>query len=81
MDGRRAIQQPSALLRRQPVPELNADAAHAFDAPNAGGELRAQKSGIGGFIRDPADGREPQVDGRSFTVGSHLPLQRTHLGT
>ena len=58
------IQQPSALLWRQPVPETDTQPPHAFDAADAGREFRAQQPGIRRLVRDTADGCEPKVDRR-----------------
>jgi hypothetical protein len=54
--GLRVFQQPPALLRRQPVPEPDAETSYAFHAADAGGQLRAQEAGIGRLVRDAANG-------------------------
>ena len=52
----------STLFRRQPVAEADADAVDPFHAAGARGQFRAEEASIGGLVRDPADGRETQVD-------------------
>lgn len=56
--------EPLVLLRREPVPNTNANPAHSFDTPNPGRKFRTQEAGIGGLIRDPADGCQAQIDRR-----------------
>jgi hypothetical protein len=48
--------------RRQPVAEPTPMRRIPIYAADARGQLRAEKASIGGLIRDPADGRETQVD-------------------
>jgi hypothetical protein len=55
-------EKPSTLFRRQPVAEADADAVDPFHAADARGQFRAEETSIGGLVRDPADGRETQVD-------------------
>jgi hypothetical protein len=59
----RVFQQPPALLGRQPVPEPDPETPNALHAPDAGGQFGAQETRIRRLVGDPANGREPQVDG------------------
>jgi|SoiMethySBSTD1v2_1073268.scaffolds.fasta_scaffold175322_3 hypothetical protein len=43
---RRLFDQPPSLFWSQPVPKPNAQAPHAFDTANAGGQLWTQQTGI-----------------------------------
>lgn len=58
---RRLFDQPPPLLWGQPVPKPNAQAPHAFDTTNAGGQLWTQQTGISCLVRDTADGCQPKI--------------------
>jgi hypothetical protein len=55
-------EQPSALFRRQPVPEAHADASEPLYAADASSQFGTEETGIGSLVRDPANGREAQID-------------------
>jgi hypothetical protein len=61
--GRRhaTSQEPSALLRRQPVSEANTDPPHSLDATNSGCQFRTQQAAVGRLVRDASDGSEPKA--------------------
>jgi hypothetical protein len=60
---RRLLQRAtSALFRRQPVPEPHADASEPLYAADARSQFRTEETGIGSLVRDPANGREAQID-------------------
>ena len=50
------------LVGGEPVTETNAEVFRPFDSPDASSEIRAEQSGIGSFVREPTDRREPAVD-------------------
>ncbi len=58
------FQQPPALLGRQPVPELDAETSDALHATDARSQFGAQEARISRLVGDPANGCEPQIDGR-----------------
>jgi hypothetical protein len=51
------------LLRREPIPEADAESAHALHASNAGGQLWAEQPGVGRLVGDAAHRGESEVDG------------------
>lgn len=46
----------------KPVSDPDATFLCAFDSPDTGSKVRAQKSGIGGLIGEAANGGEAQID-------------------
>ena len=66
-------EQPPALFRRQPVPEAHADASEPLYAADASSQFRTEETGIGSLVRDPANGREAQID-RSGSVVALLKV-------
>jgi hypothetical protein len=60
----RAHEQPSALLRCQPVSETDTQPPHAFDAADARSEFRAQQPGIGRFVSNTGGPLPTAVDRR-----------------
>src|SRR5271165_1642088 len=67
---RRSLPESAGLFSRQPVAQPDAQFSNAFDAPNAGRQLRAQQACIGGFVSEPSHGRQPSVDrtGRELAI-------------
>jgi hypothetical protein len=65
--GRRSpCQESPPLFRCEPIPQADTEPADAFDPANAGRELWAEQTGIGGLVSDSAHRRESEVDrGRS----------------
>ena len=59
----RFSEQPSALFRRQPVPEADADPSDPSHAPDARSQFGTQQTGISRFVRDPGNRGDSQVDG------------------
>ena len=57
------VQRPTALFGRQPVAKPDAETTNALHTADARGQFRAQEPGVGRLVRDPAHGREPQIDG------------------
>jgi hypothetical protein len=55
-------EQPTSLLRCQPVAQPHAETANALDAADAGRQLG--EAGVSGLVRHAPDGRESKVDGR-----------------
>jgi len=51
------------LLRCEPIPEADAESAHALHASNAGGQFRAEQPGVGRLVGDAAHRSESEVDG------------------
>jgi hypothetical protein len=47
-----------ALILSEPIPRALAQLLYAFHPSNTGGEVRAEKTGIGGLVRQPAHGCE-----------------------
>ena len=60
--GHRALEEPAALLSRQPVSEANTNPAHPLHATNTGCQFRTQEAGVGRLVRDAPDGSKPKVD-------------------
>ena len=61
--GRRTErQQPTSLLRREPVAQADAEPAHALHPSNPGRQFGTEQAGIGRFVRHAPYRREPQVD-------------------
>jgi hypothetical protein len=63
--GRRrclALEKPSALISRQPVPQPHSDWPHASHAADAGRQLWTQEAGVGSLVRHAANRGEPKVD-------------------
>jgi hypothetical protein len=52
------------LFGTKPVPQSNANTLCTFDAPNAGGQLWTEQSGVGRLMRKSPDGGKAQVDHR-----------------
>src|SRR5271154_2431270 len=43
--------------------QADAKLLHSFDATNAGRQIGAEKTAVGGFVGEPAHGAETQIDG------------------
>ena len=54
-----AVEQSSALLGGQPVPETNSDSAHAFHATDACRQFWTQEASVGRLVRHTTDRSEP----------------------
>jgi hypothetical protein len=52
----------ASLLRRQPVSQPDAQFLRSFDTTNARGELGAEQPRIRGFVSEPADRCQSDVD-------------------
>ncbi len=52
------------MLGRKPIAHPNAKLLSTLDAANSGGEVRTKQARISGFVREAADRRQPEVDGR-----------------
>src|SRR6516164_6292885 len=52
----------------QPVADPNPETLCPFDAADSGGQIRAQKPSVGGFISEPPHRRQAQVDGGGCKV-------------
>ena len=59
---RRALEEPPALLRRQPVSEAHADAPHSFHSTDTRRQFGTQEAGIGRLVGDAPDGGQPKID-------------------
>ena len=59
-----SAEQLLAFLCRQPIPDTHSQLPDAFHTPNACREIRAKKSAIGRFIRQPEYRRQSQVNRR-----------------
>ncbi len=57
------LQERSRLIGREPVAQTNTEVLRTFDSPNASREIWAEQAGISSFVRKPADGRKPTVNG------------------
>ena len=78
---RRGLEQPPALLRRQPVSEAHADPPHALHPTNTGGQLGTQQPGVGGLVRDASDRGQPQIDrGRRISALFEVNAVSEHHG-
>src|SRR3981189_291529 len=51
-----------SLLYRQPVSKANTQFLHTFDAANASSEIRTGQAASGGFVREPPDSAQAEVD-------------------
>lgn len=58
----RHLPQRSRLVGGQPITEADAEVLWAFDSADASSEIRAEQTGIGKFVRETSDRREPAVD-------------------
>jgi hypothetical protein len=56
------LQQARALLRGEPVPEPNAKLSQSMNPPDAGSQIGAQQSAVGGLVSETAHGSEAQID-------------------
>ena len=56
------LQERPCLVGSEPVPQTHAEVLRPFDSPDSSGKIRAQKTGIGSFIRETPDGGEPAID-------------------
>ncbi len=76
----RVFEQPPTLFRRQPVPKPDANAPHAFDTTNPGGQFGTQQTCIRSLVRDTADSCQPQIDGRRgvLAVLEVDPITKNH---
>jgi hypothetical protein len=77
-----------ALLRRQPIPDTHSQPPDALHTPNACRKIRAKKSAIGCFIRQPAYRRQSQVNRRRGLrvrllgeIGESTDNARNHNGS
>ena len=52
----------------QPVADPNAETLCPFDAADSGGQIRAQKASVGGFMSEPPHSRQAHVDGGGCEV-------------
>jgi hypothetical protein len=85
------LQQKPSLILGQPVPGARAKLFCAFDPANSCSELRAEQSGVCGFIGQSPDCRKPLIDGSGcqaerFQVKAksqdHSPIQcKSRFGT
>ena len=57
-------QQPPPLLRREPVAQVDAEAAHALHPSNSGRQFGTEQARIGRFVGHAPYRCEPQVDRR-----------------
>lgn len=53
-----SVQEQLALVDGQPVADLNPVLPDAFHASDAGSDIRAEETGIGGFICEPTNRRQ-----------------------
>jgi len=58
----RTLEEPPALLRRQPVSEAHTEPPHSLDATDPGGQFRTQEAGVGRLVRDAPDGGQSKID-------------------
>ena len=59
---RRALEEPPALFRCQPIPEAHADPPHPFDSTNTGRQFGTQETSVGRLVRDAPDGGQAKID-------------------
>jgi hypothetical protein len=52
----------------QPIADPNAETLCPFDAADSGGQIRAQKASVGGFMSEPPHSRQAHVDGGGCEV-------------
>lgn len=60
--GVRHLPERLCLVGGQPITEADAEVFRAFDSTDASSEVRAEQTGIGSFVRETSDRREPAVD-------------------
>jgi hypothetical protein len=67
------VEQPAALLGRQPIADTHAQATHALHPPNARRQFRAEQARIGGLVREAPHRREAKVN-RRWRVGAQFEV-------
>jgi hypothetical protein len=60
--------QGPGLINSQPVANPNAETLCPFDTADSGGQFRAQKASVGGFIGEPPHSGQAHVDSRGCEV-------------
>jgi hypothetical protein len=58
----RHLPERSCLVGGEPVTESDAEVLRPFDSADAGSEIRAEQTSIGGFVGETSNRRKPAVD-------------------
>jgi hypothetical protein len=77
---RRALEEPPALLRRQPVSEAHADAPHSLHSTDTGRQFGTQKAGVGRLVGDAPNRGQSKIDGgrRISSLFGVNPISKHH---
>lgn len=71
---RRCLPEGASLLRREPIAQPDSELFDSLDAADAGRKIRAEPPAVRGFVGEPPDSAEAQVDG----AGREIPGLEVH---